>query len=146
MIQELVFSLVLFILKIDASPNVLNIREGSENSSSVYAHVWSKSQEVSSEINSRLAISTVFISFSNVSVDVHYAFLACLHAILYCEATCRSKVCFMCDWCTFKKCMKWISDDHSHFPFLFQVVMDSVSIVDAVGDWPPEVVQEESNK
>ena len=30
--------------------------------------------------------------------------------------------------------------------FFCQVVMDSVSIVDDVGDWPPEVVQEESNQ
>ena len=44
------------------------------------------------------------------------------------------------------KVYKWINDDIFHFMFLCQVVMDSVSIVDDVGDWPPEVVQEESNQ
>ena len=34
----------------------------------------------------------------------------------------------------------------SCFPFLCQVVEDSVGVVDDVGDWPPEVVQEESNE
>ena len=29
---------------------------------------------------------------------------------------------------------------------VFQVVEDSVSIVDSVGDWPEQVVQEESNQ
>ena len=42
--------------------------------------------------------------------------------------------------------MKWVCSDLFHFVFLCQVVMDSVSIVDDVGDWPPEVVQEESKE
>ena len=36
-----------------------------------------------------------------------------------------------------------------HLPFslsIFQVVEDSVSILDSVGDWPEQVVQEESNE
>ena len=32
------------------------------------------------------------------------------------------------------------------FIFLCQVVTDSMSIVDDVGDWPAEVVEEESNE
>ena len=44
------------------------------------------------------------------------------------------------------KLHEWTCDDLFRFPFLCQVVTDSVNIVDDVGDWPAEVVQEESNE
>ena len=94
MIQELACSLVLLILKINGSTTVLKMNESTENSSSL----------LMSEVNHKkcpLKLTVdfhfyMFISFLNVSQAVHYAFLACLHAILYCEAIHVDQKCAAC--------------------------------------------------
>ena len=81
MIQEFVCSLVLLILKIDGSTTVLKVNETSENSSSV---LMSEANPKKCPLKLRVDFHFyVFISFLNVSEAVHYAFLSCLHAILY---------------------------------------------------------------
>ena len=88
----------------------------------------------------------MFISFFNVSEAVHYAFpffmqysIVKLHVDPKCAACVTDALVKVYH-------MKWICNDLFHFLFRCQVMMDSVSIVDDVGNWPPDVVQEESKE